>query len=256
MRRFFVPPAALVGDEVLLQGEVRHHLCTVLRLGPGDEVELCDGAGTLCRCRLLEVTKKVARARVLARSHQEETAFSLRLIQGLPKADKMDLILQKGTELGVGTFVPLLAERSVARLSGSRELRRLERWRRIAEEAARQCGRAYLPEVVAPQELSRATAGTESLRLMLWEQGSVPLQQALPTARPADAVVLVGPEGGFSAAEADCARAAGFVPVHLGPRILRTETAGPAVAAVLQYLYGDLGSSGAGRSGEAEKESR
>ncbi len=240
MRRFFVSSGELAGEEVWLPKEVRHHLVNVLRLGPDNEIELCDGAGTICRCRLLEVSKKVARVRVLTRSHQKESAFPLRLVQGLPKADKMDLILQKGTELGVGAFVPLQAERSIARLSGEREQKRLERWQRIVEEAARQCGRAHLPTVSGALDLPRALAGEETLRLMLWEQGSIPLQQALPAAQPESAVVLVGPEGGFSPAEAECARAAGFVPVRLGPRILRTETAGLAVATVLQFLYGDF----------------
>ncbi len=241
MRRFFVAPERLRADEVVLDGEVHHHLCRVLRLEPGAEVVLLDGRGLVVRARIEELTKKVARVRVLARTRADENLFPVRLIQGLPKGDKMDLILQKGTELGVTAFTPLCAGRSVARLTGGRKEGRRQRWEKIVREAARQSGRTVLPEVQEPVELAQALAGDEELRLLLWEGESRPLRDALPAVRPRSAAILVGPEGGLAGGEVARARAAGFLPVSLGRRILRTETAGFAVVAILEYLYGDLG---------------
>lgn len=241
MRQFFVPPEALGGDAVTLEGEVHHHLATVLRLGPGEEILLLDGRGTLCRCRIERLDRRGGLARVLECRQEPETAFPIQLLQGLPKADKMELVLQKGTELGLGAFTPVLAERSVS-APRERGEKRQQRWERIVREAARQSRRRLLPRLDPPQPLAEALAAcTADLRLMLWEQESHPLAAALPATPPRNAAILVGPEGGFSSAEVNAARATGFVPVGLGPRILRSETAGFAVASILQYLYGDLG---------------
>jgi 16S rRNA (uracil1498-N3)-methyltransferase len=236
MRRFFVPPTLLLGPEVALPAEVVHHLGTVLRLAAGAEILLLDGAGTVCRCRIEQLDRRSGRAIVLQRRQQAETAFPLRLLQGVPKGDKMELVLQKGTELGVSAFTPVLAGRSIAG-AGNRQ----PRWQRVIEEAARQCRRPHLPRLDQPLPLAPALATSkEELRLLLWEKGSRPLLEALPPQAPTAAAVLIGPEGGFSDAEAAQAMEAGFVPVGLGPRILRTETAGLALAAILQFHYGDL----------------
>lgn len=237
MHRFFVPAAQLVGDDVTLSGEVLHHL-QVVRLRAGDEVLLLDGAGLVCRCELLSSDRQRAQLLVRERWHEAETAWPLRLLQGLPKGEKMELILQKGVELGIAAFTPVRSERSVP------ERGRPERWERIVSEAARQSRRPLLPRLDPVQSLEDALAATrEELRLLLWEEGSVPLAEALPAAVPRDGVLLVGPEGGISASEAERAVQHGFVPVSLGQRILRTETAGLAVAAILQHRFGDLGRS-------------
>lgn len=241
MRRFFVPPRDLTGEEVTLSGETLHHL-GVLRLSAGEEILLLDGLGTLCRCRIEYLDRRSGKALVLSRWSEEESAFPVRLLQALPKGDKMDLILQKGTELGITVFTPVLAGRSVTRTAAGQEEKRLARWERIVREAARQCRRPRLPHLMTPLSLAGALEGCSAdLRLMLWEAESRPLADVLPEAPPRDAAILVGPEGGFSPQEAEKARKMGFIPVRIGPRILRTETAGFAVAAILQYLYGDLG---------------
>ncbi len=236
--RFFVPAGSLAGATATIGGEPLHHLRTVLRLGPGAEVLLCDGEGATCRVRLDTLGREQGTATVLARWQEAERCCPLRLLQGLPKGDKLELVLQKGTELGVTVFQPVLCARSLARPDG----RRGERWQRIADEAARQSRRPCLPRVEAPGTLADALARvSEPLRLVLWEESGRPLNAALPAQPPAGVALLVGPEGGLTAAEVAAAEAAGFVAVHLGPRILRTETAGLAVAAVLEYLYGDWG---------------
>jgi len=242
MLRFFVTPDRLQNDEVNLPDEVFHHLRVVLRRSEGEEILLLDGRGGVCRCRVDVLAKKGGMARVLERWQEVETAFPVSLLQGLPKGDKFDLVLQKGTELGIAAFTPVLSERSVPIRGAEREDKRLQRWQRIIQEAARQCRRPRLPTLHAVQSLEDALASCQAdLKLMLWEEESQPLAEVLSPRSPADVAILVGPEGGFSAGEAAVARGFGFVPVRCGPRILRSETAGFAVASVLQYLYGDLG---------------
>ena len=241
MYRFFVEPARLAGDRVPLDGEVLHHLATVLRLRPGDELELLDGSGLICRCQILSLERRRGEARVLSRLRVAEQPLPVQLLQALPKGDKFDLVLQKGTELGITRFVPVLTGRSVPLPDGSREEKRLQRWRRIVREAARQCRRPIIPEVAPPCGLAEALALADGLKLMLWEEESRPLASLLGPSVPTGVTLLVGPEGGFAAAEVERSAAAGFVPVRVGPRILRSETAGFAVAAIVQYVYGDLG---------------
>jgi 16S rRNA (uracil1498-N3)-methyltransferase len=243
MRRFFVPPASLTALRIPLEGDTLHHLSTVLRLPPGAEVLLLDGAGTLCHCRLEQLGRKRGEALVLRRWQESETVLPIQLLQSLPKGDKMELILQKGTELGVTEFVPVLAARSTPRLLADREEARQLRWERIIQEAARQSQRPILPRLASATPLAEALERcTAELRLLPWEEESRPLAAVLPARPPASAAVLIGPEGGFSAAEAQQAAAAGFLAVSLGRRILRSETAGFAVATILQHRYGDLGS--------------
>ncbi|MBE0599263.1 MAG: 16S rRNA (uracil(1498)-N(3))-methyltransferase [Desulfuromonadales bacterium] len=241
MHRFFVTAEILAPQEIILPEEVVHHLVTVLRRPVGEEFLLLDGRGAICRCRLTAVSRRTATARVVARWQQPETAFPIRLLQALPKGDKMELVLQKGTELGITSFVPVLAGRSVTTPRGQGEAR-LRRWEKIVQEAARQCRRPVLPHLSPPLPLAAALDQCrEPLRLVLWEEESRPLATLLPAQPPAAAAILVGPEGGFSAAEIAAARAAGFQSVAFGPRILRSETAGFSMASILQFLYGDLG---------------
>lgn len=237
MRRFFVSPERLRKESVDLDGELLRHL-TVLRLQAGDEILLLDGTGCVCRCHIESLSRKEGRARCLERWREEDTALPVHLLQGVPKGDKMDVVLQKGVELGVSRLTPVTCRRSVTKKAGS--VRRQERWQRIVSEAARQSRRPVLPHLDAPLPLADAMGECDAdLRLLLWEEGSRPLQDVLPTDRPSSVAILVGPEGGLTTEEAQIACGNNFKPVRLGPRILRTETAALAVASVLQYLYGD-----------------
>lgn len=249
MRRFFVPPASLDNEIVPLPDDIAHHIRTVLRLAPGDEIILLDGQGRRCLCRLETLDKRSGNARILESCHEGETAFPIQLLQALPKGDKMELVLQKGTELGITAFSPVTTSRSLPQLAGEREEKRLARWERIIREAARQSRRPVLPRLDAPLPLVEALSACDAeLRLMLWEEESLAMAGVLSGVAPRSAAILVGPEGGFSQEEAEAARAAGFNPVQIGPRILRCETAGFAVASILQYLFGDLGSAGSTRN--------
>lgn len=235
MLRLFVTPAELKASSVVISGDAFHHL-SVLRLRVGEEVLLLDGCGSLARTVLRLINRSAAQAEVLERWEEKEELLPLRLLQGLPKGEKFEWLLEKGVELGISAFTPVLTERSQMRGE------KVGRWQKIIQEAARQSRRPLLPTLEALQPLAPVLQQTtETLRLMLWEEGSLPLNAALPPEAPASCVLLVGPEGGFSVTEAQAAVAAGFLPVSLGKRILRTETAGMAVAAVLQNRYGDFG---------------
>ncbi len=241
MRRFFVDPQLLQDDLVSLPPEIVRHM-QVLRLVPGDRVGLLDGDGLLCEARLRHIDRQKALADIEKRRRVIETAFPVTLYQGLPRGDKFELILQKGTEIGVRDFVPVQCLRCQVRTAAKPAAKRMQRWRRIVTEAARQSGKNLLPGLAPPLDLAAALAGCKAeLRLAPWEEADVLLAERLPATPPRSAALLVGPEGGLSPGEIELAAAHGFQPVSLGPRILRTETAGFVVAGILQYLYGDLG---------------
>ena len=238
--RFFVPSASLQSERVMISGEPYHHLRNVLRVKPGARLLLLDGYGLCCDVELEQLHAEQATTRVMRRWQETDASLKISLLQALPKGDKFDLILQKGTELGVSCFQPLETEHAVPSLNEARRHKREQRWQRIISEAARQSRRSFLPELKPLQKLNSALEEVcNDLKLVLWEAGSVALAEALPATPPTGVKLLIGPEGGFSLKEITEITAAGFQAVHLGPRILRTETAGLAATPILQYLYGD-----------------
>jgi 16S rRNA (uracil1498-N3)-methyltransferase len=241
-RRFFVEPTAVGEERISLSAELVHHIVRVLRLSVGEEILLLDGLGNHYLSCLETLSPTDGWARIVKQWHASETSLQIQLIQALPKGEKFDLILQKGTELGISRFSPVFTERSVPVMNQQRAGKKQTRWQRIVTEAARQSRRAILPICDPVASLAETLNNCrQQLKLMLWEDGSLPLAEQLPEKPPENVAVLVGPEGGFSPQEAELAEAAGFLPVCLGPRILRTETAGFAVTAILEYLYGDFG---------------
>lgn len=246
MRRFFIEARAITDDTALITGNLFCHMTRVLRLKIGTCVTLSDDAGT----RYVGTIATIGRDHLTIRLGEDSPEPVLKrgprvtLYQGLPKGSKMEFILQKCTELGVDFLAPFVSERSVARLPKDRETERSERWRRIVREAARQSNRATIPELLPVRVFCEcAAAADEAVKILLWEEEkSNRLRSVLSSLPVPDSVaVLVGPEGGLSAEEASCAEAAGFIPVTLGTRILRTETAGMALLAVLQFYWGDMG---------------
>lgn len=244
MRRFLLVPGRVEGDRATFDPDETRHMRAVLRLAPGDLVVAADGDGRDYTVRL-EALGEVATGTILGvATTRAESPLAVTLLQGVPKGDKMEAIVRAATELGVTRVWPVLTERTIVRLESSRWRERARRWQRVAREAAKQCGRAVVPEVEPPRALGdRLVEARQELRLCLWEGEAPPLAAVLGSeARPPrTAAVLVGPEGGLARGEIDAARAAGWSPVSLGPRIVRTETAGPAVIAVLQHVLGDLG---------------
>jgi 16S rRNA (uracil1498-N3)-methyltransferase len=238
MHRVFFPDTPfLVGESLRLPAEASKHLQTVLRLAAGSECELFDGRGCVASAKLLPEDF----VEILQVVKLPPPRCRLSLIQGLPKGEKLELVLQKGTELGVNCFIPTRMSRSVGQVKKDRQAKRLLRWNKIVQEAARQSGQAFLPAVQLQADFVTALqVGEADLKLLLWEESEQSLQELLPKQAPQSITVVVGPEGGISREEAETAIKSGFQSVSLGPRILRTETAGLAIMTILQYLYGDL----------------
>ena len=245
MRRFTISPERRDGAQVRFDREESHHLARVLRLEPGDTVVAVDGSGRDYTVRLDTVSIESTGTIVGETVRDTESPFAITLVQGLPKGDKLEAVIRAATELGVARIAPALTERTVVRLDAARAATRLARWDRVAREATKQCGRSRVPVVDPPRPLASivsvpAEAGT--LRLCLWEEARMALAEtlrALATA-PARASVIVGPEGGLTSDEAAAAARAGWHVVGFGPRVLRTETAGPAIVSALQSRFGDL----------------
>jgi 16S rRNA (uracil1498-N3)-methyltransferase len=233
-RRVFLPPDRIRAGRAELTPEASHYLRDVLRLAPGAELELFDGEGGSYPARLDEGFLALR----LGDRREARPALSLWLLAALAKGEKMDLVVQKATELGATQLVPFAAERSVVRLDPEKGEARAERWRRIAAEAARQCGRADVPVVRAPVPLAEALAAVPADHArFVFHQGGEPL----PTGpRPPGVAAVVGPEGGLAEAEVERCEAAGARRVSLGPRVLRAETAAVVATALLQARFGDL----------------
>ena len=238
-RRLFVPADRLAGSTVTLDGDAHHHLSIVLRARPGDVVTLFDGAGGEVDARVLRIDRAGTQVELGARRSAPVSAAAITLLCAIPRGARMDLLLQKTVEVGVATIVPLLTARAVARPDAGRR----ERWVAIAREAARQCGRADLPDIAPPTPLAEALRDDRlpARRLALFERDEAPGLRAALAGEPAPTALLVGPEGGFEDAEREAALAAGFTAVSLGRRILRVETAAIVAVALTAAAHGDLG---------------
>lgn len=239
--RFYCPIPLAARRTVDLPEAAAHHALRVLRLKSGDEVTLFNGEGGEYPGRISGTGRQVRVELGEWRDIERESALGVTLAQALPSGDKMDWIVQKAVELGVAQLVPLAAARSVVRLSGERAARRVEHWRSVAVSACEQCGRNRLPDIPPlldlRQWLSELAPGKGGARLLLSPQAELRLREVRPQG---GVVLLIGPEGGLTADETAAARAAGFQGASLGPRILRTETAGMAALAALAALHGDF----------------
>jgi 16S rRNA (uracil1498-N3)-methyltransferase len=242
--RFHLARDAVHGDRVIFDAAAAHHLGRVLRAAAGDLVQAVDADGALLSVSLTTIAPRAAEGVIVARARLEtESPLRLTLAQAVPKGDKMEGIVRMTTELGVCRVIPLLTERTVVRPEPDRWAARLTRWQRVAREAAQQSGRAAVPEITPPRALSgwRPDAEADGLLICFWEEEPRGLEGRLPAGPCAAATVIVGPEGGLTAAEVGGLIDAGALVAGLGPRALRTETAGAVAVALLQARYGDLG---------------
>jgi 16S rRNA (uracil1498-N3)-methyltransferase len=240
-RRLFVPGERLTGTRLTLTGDEHRHVGRVLRARVGDRLTLFDGAGGEVEGRVARVERGEIELELGARRMVAGPATPLTLLVAVPRGARMDFLVEKTVELGVARIIPVIAERSVVRLDA--EANRGARWEKIAREAARQCGRADVPVIAAPAPLGAALVdgALPARRLALFEgEKTRSLGAELAGAGPVATALLVGPEGGFGAAEIAAARDAGFTSVGLGPRILRVETAAIAGLALLAGAYGLL----------------
>ncbi len=247
-RRFFVEPPALESDRIDLPAELAHRILRVLRLRAGQEIALFDGSGVEALVRLTEASDRGATGEVIERSASPpEPHVALHLYQSITKGERFEWLLEKGTEIGVAHFAPIIAARAVVKTTA--EGNRAARWRRIVVEAAEQCERGAVPSISPPQTFSAALASAPGVVL-------VPYEEASPDERNIAAVlhdeidavfalgtvsIFIGPEGGWEPGEVEAATAAGAHVVTLGQRVLRSETAGLVAATIALHALGELG---------------
>jgi 16S rRNA (uracil1498-N3)-methyltransferase len=250
MHRFFVPPESIRQHTVGISGPLARQIARVLRQRPGDTIIVLDDTGAEFQVVLSEVHRDFVEGRVVERrTGAGEPRVKITLYQAPLKSDRFEFVLQKATELGVSSFVPLLTDRVVARKSNERRSgARVGRWRRIVTEAAEQCGRSRIPTISGPVTLKEACDDAPRAALMPWEEErtSSGVRAALARSRAegwdgSEVAIFIGPEGGFTAQEAELARALGVQTLSLGQRILRSETAAIATIAAVCHELGELG---------------
>lgn len=243
-RRFFLTRPFAGGTLPIEAGDL-HHLRDVLRMRPGSMIETVDPAGRVLHVRIDSLGPKGVIGTALGVSGWERRT-RLVLCQGISKGKKMDLVVQKATELGVAEIVPFLSERSVVRLGAAKAVERAERWSRVASEAAKQCGRPDVPRVEVALTLAELEpfVGGAANAIVLWEEAAVPLRKRLEGMQRSSTAVVIGPEGGLSRQEVQMLESWGARQGSLGDVVLRTETAGIAATAILAYELGWLGGAG------------
>jgi 16S rRNA (uracil1498-N3)-methyltransferase len=234
-------PGSLQANTILwLNDNAAHHLARVLRVAVGESLIVFNGAGGEYQAVITQITKKGVEVRLgQFISRDVESPIRIELAQGIARGEKMDFIVQKAVELGVSRITPVITERGNVRLTGEREAKRHQHWQSVVVSACEQCGRNSIPEVLAPVSLqSWLSTAKADYRFVL----SPHVNNKLPAQIPAGSsvILLIGPEGGLSDAEVTAAVAAGFQPLSLGPRVLRTETAALAALTALQCRYGDF----------------
>lgn len=233
----FIPPEDIQTEtQIPLSIDKSHYLTSVLRSRKGDIVTIIDGRGKAYKAEIITVSNKKAFVKIVSEIVVDtESPFNLVLCQGILKGEKMDMVIQKTTELGIKEIIPIITERSVVR-----QTRKTGRWRKIAEEAAEQCGRAVIPVIHEPMEYSKAlSVATDGF--IFWEQGGQPLLEIFQKTKPQSLIpnplfLFIGPEGGFTSEEVAQAEQKGLVRTTLGRRILRAETAAIAAVTLAQFL--------------------
>ena len=245
MHRFFVTADGFSENTVTLTGSDVSHIRTVLRMKPGDKIEVIDPQGFQYKIVLVEVEKAYVRGEILSKIEmQTESPVNIRMGQALIKGNAFDLLVRKATELGVHSIAAINTQRCVARLAKESESHRTERWQRIAEEASKQCGRSRVPEVhstvLSIEEFCQQSTDSD-LKLVFWEgEQSTRLQDVTAPDSVASIAFLAGPEGGWAAEEIDFLIQQGFQTVTLGPRLLKADAVSLVILSLLQHRWGDL----------------
>lgn len=241
MHHFFVTPQQISGDKIRIEGGDVNHMKNVLRMKLHEKAEISDGESRTYLCEVEAYEEDVAVLHILEEMEADtEPASKLYLFQGLPKSDKMELIVQKAVELGVYQVIPVAMKRSVVRLDDKKAVKKADRWNSIAESAAKQAGRSRIPEVTMPLSYNEALKMAEELDVTLLPYelagGMEVTREVIRQIKSGQSVgIFIGPEGGFEPEEVDAAVSMGAKVITLGRRILRTETAGLATLAVLMF---------------------
>ena len=243
MHRFFTDASCIDNGIVNITGDDVGHITKVLRLREGDEISVCNKAGMDYTCAIESISKETVTAKILCQSPSKtESNINITLYQGIAKGDKMDYIIQKGVELGVNKFVPVVTKRTVVKISDG--AKKTSRWQKIATEASKQSVRGIIPVVSEPMDFNdivkTISQAGNALNIMAYEnESNIKLKNIIKNSKCTNVNIIIGPEGGFDEAEAELARANGINTVTLGPRILRTETAPVAVCSAIMYELGD-----------------
>lgn len=234
MQRYFVPSTGWEDNKVTISNEDVHHISKVMRMSPDDEILCCDPSGHVSLCKIVEITNdQVVCTIVKWIDENKELPVNVTIVQGLPKGDKMELVIQKGTELGAHTFIPFEAERSIVKWDHKKAQKKISRYQKIAKEASEQSHRNLVPEVMTIKNLNELVEESKryDYKLIAYEEEAKTtqyqsLRDIITSIQPSQNVmVVIGPEGGLSNKEVDKLKEADFQSVRLGPRILRTETA-------------------------------
>ncbi|MBN1526052.1 MAG: 16S rRNA (uracil(1498)-N(3))-methyltransferase [Candidatus Omnitrophica bacterium] len=239
MSRFYVPTGSVKGKTISISGDEAHHILDVMRLKPLEKVVVFDGTGKEYTGFIKDAKRKSLTVEITGtREVPAVVNIAVTLIQAIPKKDKMDRIVEKATELGVNSVMPVVTGRTIVDWDEPKRSSAAERWRRIAREAAKQCGRTDIPQIgdVRPFADIVSTFGTYDLAMVAaLSDGTMELKKALAGFRGKTIAIAIGPEGDFTPDEIRDALSAGARPVSLGPRVLKSDTAGPAVLAILDY---------------------
>ncbi len=245
MPRFYVPQPRIEKGMLRIEGDEVRHIRRVLRLRTGDEIIVFDGSAKEYEGMIVEDRPSSVVIRIQnILSSKKESPLEITLAQSVLKGEKMDYLIQKATELGVKEIIPFFSSRSIPILEKSKSLRRHRRWERIAIEASKQSGRGVIPKIEPLQDYSEMLQNIppDFLRLILWEKEGARLKEVLAGLKEKIKIFfIVGPEGGLSQEEVDLAKEKGFIPITLGKRILRSETASLSLLSILQYDWGDMG---------------
>ncbi len=241
----YAPPEAVRDDLILLPSSEAHHVATVLRMGIGEPVTVVDGLGVAYDGEIRSIEKKAVTVavRTIVRNYGEPFV-RLTLAAGMSAGEKFDTVVEKGTEVGVSRFVPVISEKTKVRFDDDkRVINRVERLEKVALAAMKQCRRSYRPDISQPltmREYLQESVDAELKLIFHPSERAMALSKVVPKGAPKRVAVLVGPESGFSPVEVELATESGFLPVHLGRRILRAETAGPVAVALVMYRLGEF----------------
>jgi 16S rRNA (uracil1498-N3)-methyltransferase len=244
MHRFYLPPEQCLGNILLLSGTEAHHARDVMRIRPRDRVTVLDGAGNEFLCDVQAFAGETVQLTVQEKHSHAPLETQVTLLQAVPKGKTMDAIIQKATELGASRIVPLLTDRVIARFEGQEADRKVAKWRMVAREAIKQCGSAWLPVVELPTTLYDFFRRNEGLELPLiaslqsgsrWARNYFGSFRSKHGRAPASIGICIGPEGDFTSSETELICVHGFLPITLGPLVLRAETAATYCLSVLNY---------------------
>lgn len=237
--RFHLPAAAWASSPLTLVDDEAAHCARVMRKQPGDAIEIFDGEGRVAVCEITEVSKHAVHARVTSESRVEPFATAIHLFPALIKAEPFEWLLEKAVELGAASVQPVITERTVIHLDGSQVEKKLAKWRRHMIESAKQCHTPFVPRLEAPKAFRNLVPGIDAALKLIpaLSEHSRTLKQIVPPSPPASVAVLIGPEGDFTPEEEAEAQKAGFMPVTLGPLVLRAETAAISTLAVLGHEF-------------------